>query len=119
MLCQSWDATYPIIDKDLALLFTLGLDHADGRDRVKRGNAQLRLGIRSLFALLEKCADTLVLDLLGGDGAGGLLGLGDAVGVGALAAFASTLGRGVLVFHGTRTAGCHDFGVSSNALPVS
>ena len=119
VLCQSWDATYPIIDKDLALLFTLGLGHADGCNRVERGNAQFSLSICSLLALLEECADALVLDLLGGGRAGGLLGLGNAVGVGALAAFASTLGRGVLIFHSTRTARRHDVGVSSSALPIS
>lgn len=119
VLCQSWDATYPIIDKDLALLFTLGLDHSDGCDRVERRDAQFRLGKCSLLALLEERADALVLDLLGGDGAGGLFGLGDAVGVGTLAAFASTLGRGVLIFHGTRTAGRHNVEVSPNVIPIS
>lgn len=116
--------TYSVIDKDLALLLALGLDDADRCHGVERGNTQLGLGICSLLALFEECADALVLDLLGVAGASGrLLGrLGHAIGIGALAAFpafASTLGRGVFIFHGTRTAGRHDVGLSSDALATN
>lgn len=118
MALKRCGATYAIVDKDLALLLALGLDDADGSDGVERGDAKLLFRVHLGLALLEEGADALVLDLLGGDGTAlGFLGLGDAVGVGALgaalAAFASTLGRGVFVLHGARTAGRHRVGLVS------
>ena len=72
--------THAIVDKDLALLLALGLLHSDGGDGIQLWDVQFLLGVHALLPLLhERREDRPSLDLGGGIGSLGLLGLEDAI----------------------------------------
>lgn len=100
--------TYPVVDKNLALLLALGLGHANRGDHVEGRDSQLLGRICLLLGLFHEQCAVLLLELLRHNGALGLLGLGHTVGGRSLVGFtAGRLASGMFTFHRTGPTRCH------------